>query len=342
MKKKLPTPQKLPSGAYRCQVMIDGHRVSVVDDDAKTAQAKAVALQAGIVEQNKAPAKMTVSEALNRYIESKNAVLSPSTIYGYKKISKNRIKEISKIQIGELTQEKIQRWVNTLAKTKSPKTVADTHGLISAVLAEYRPSFVLRTTLPQKVKHEIAIPSESEVKAIMAACIGTKYELPIMLAIWLGLRESEILGLTWDSFDGENLRISKAIVIGEDGAVEKGTKSYSGTRTIRVPQYLIDLLNTYPHNGDHIVNMSGKAIYSGFSRICEKAGITHYRFHDLRHLNASVMLASGIPDKYSMKRMGHATSNMLKTVYQHTIKEKEKQYDDTIDSYFENLMKPDK
>jgi integrase len=39
------------------------------------------------------------------------------------------------------------------------------------------------------------------------------------------------------------------------------------------------------------------------------------------------MLAAGVPDKYSMKRMGHATNNMLKTVYQHTIKEKEKQYD---------------
>ena len=53
------------------------------------------------------------------------------------------------------------------------------------------------------------------------------------------------------------------------------------------------------------------------------------------------MLASGIPDKYSMKRMGHATNNMLKTTYQYTIKEKETEYDKLIDNYFEDLMKPE-
>ena len=44
----------------------------------------------------------------------------------------------------------------------------------------------------------------------------------------------------------------------------------------------------------------------------QKAGIQHYRFHDLRHINASVMLALGIPNKYAEERMGHATDNMLK------------------------------
>jgi integrase len=58
-------------------------------------------------------------------------------------------------------------------------------------------------------------------------------------------------------------------------------------------------------------------------------------------MNASVMLAEGIPDKYSMKRMGHATNNMLKTTYQHTIKEKETVYDQKIDARFEELFKPE-
>lgn len=137
------------------------------------------------------------------------------------------------------------------------------------------------------------------------------------------------------------LHIRQAIVMGENGPVKKGTKTYSGTRSIRLPQYILDLLTTVPQKGEYIVSMSGKAIYSGFSRICEKAGVPHFRFHDLRHTNASVMLASGIPDKYSMKRMGHATNNMLKTTYQHTIKEREIEYDRQIDAYFETLMKPE-
>lgn len=199
----------------------------------------------------------------------------------------------------------------------------------------------LRTTLPQKIKPDIQIPSESELKAILTEARGTKYELPIVLALWLGLRQSEILGLTWDCIDGDKLCIRRAIVMGEDGPVEKGTKTYSGTRTLHLPEYLKELLEAAPRKGEHIVRMSGKAIYSGFSRICEKAGVPHYRFHDLRHANASIMLASGSPDKYSMKRMGHATNNMLKTTYQHVLKEREAEYDKQIDNYFENLFTPD-
>ena len=161
------------------------------------------------------------------------------------------------------------------------------------------------------------------------------------LAVWMGLRQSEILGLTWDCVDGDTLHIRRAIVMGENGPVEKGTKTYSGTRALHLPEYLRRLLEAAPHRGQHIVRMSGKAIYSGFSRICEKAGVPHYRFHDLRHTNASIMLASGIPDKYSMKRMGHATNNMLKTTYQHVIKEREAEYDQQIDDYFKDLLPPD-
>jgi integrase len=248
---------------------------------------------------------------------------------------------IGNIKLPDLTQEKVQRWVNSLAKDKSPKTVANVHGLLSAVLAEYRPSMVLRTRLPQKIKPDIQIPSEAETRAIMKAAKGTKYELPITLAIWLGLRQSEILGLTWDCVDGDTLHIKQAIVMGEDGPVEKGTKTYSGKRDIHLPAYIKTLLDAQPKKGTHIVTMSGKAIYSGFSRICEKAEVPHFRFHDLRHLNASIMLAEGVPDKYSMKRMGHATNNMLKTTYQHTIKEREREYDKKIDAHFEELFKPE-
>lgn len=342
MKKKLPTAQLLPSGMYRCQVMVRGQRLSVTAADPDKCQAKAIALQSGLIEQEKKPINLTVSEAVTRYVESKNVVLSPSTIAGYDKIKKNLMQPISKVKLEDLTQEKIQRWVNGLAKEKTPKTVANAHGLLSAVLSEYKPSMALRTTLPQKVKHEVQIPSESDVRAIMAAASGTKYELPIMLAIWLGLRQSEILGLTWDCISGETLIVKQAIVMGENGPVEKGTKTYSGTRNLHLPPYLLTLIADCPHSSDHVINMSAKSVYSGFSRICEKAGVQHYRFHDLRHLNASAMLAAGVPDKYSMKRMGHATNNMLKTVYQHTIKEKEKQYDSAIENYFSGLMKPDK
>lgn len=336
---KIPDPKKLPSGKWRIQVMVDGKRVGRTFDTKEDAVYWAAGIKTKAAEAERSPRSLTVSGAVDRYIESKSAILSPSTIAGYKKIKSNLMDKISNIQLYDLTQERVQRWVNSMVKdSKSPKTIANAHGLLSAVLAEYRPGMALHTTLPQKTKAEIQIPSETDIKAILTAAKGTRYELPIVLAIWLGLRQSEILGLTWDSIEGTTLHIRRAIVMGEDGPVEKGTKTYAGTRSIQMPPYIVDMLSAYPHTGDHIINVSAKAIYSGFCRICEKAGVKHYRFHDLRHTNASAMLAIGVPDKYSMKRMGHATNNMLKTTYQHTIKEKELEYDQKINEYFLKLL----
>ena len=46
------------------------------------------------------------------------------------------------------------------------------------------------------------------------------------------------------------------------------------------------------------------------------------------------MLIAGVPNKYAMERMGHATENMLKTVYQHTYKSKQEEYDVKLNDFF--------
>ena len=61
-------------------------------------------------------------------------------------------------------------------------------------------------------------------------------------------------------------------------------------------------------------------------------------FHDLRHLNASIMLMLGIPDKYAMERGGWSTNSTLKAVYQHTFSEERKIVDEKIDSYFNSII----
>lgn len=50
-------------------------------------------------------------------------------------------------------------------------------------------------------------------------------------------------------------------------------------------------------------------------------------------------MALGVPNKYSQQRMGHSTDNMLKTVYQHTMREKEDEYADKINQHYQTLMK---
>lgn len=333
-----PRPLELPSGKWRCQIMVAGKRIDVIEDDPAVAHAKALAVKAGLLEQRKPVSELTVGEAIDRYIETKDAVLSPSTIAGYKRIRSNALPDIMNVRLSDLTQERIQRAVNKMAKDRSPKSVRNAHGLLSAIITEYKPDMVLRTTLPQKQRYDAAIPSDQDIEKIMCAAIGTEIELPVLLAMWLGLRVSEIRGLMWDHISNGEIHIKQAIVEGPNGAELKGTKTYSGDRKLRIPPYLAELIAAQPRTDDYIVHLSGQAIYKRFTRLCEKAGLPHFRFHDLRHANASVMLALGIPDKYAMERMGHATSNMLKTVYQHTMRSKQEEVADIVDDYFSQKL----
>ena len=313
---KLPSAKKLPSGNWNVSVMIAGERISITAPTKKEAENQAAAIKSGAKAARKKTG-LTVGEAIDQYVESKDAVLSPATIAGYKRIRANALQDIMDIDLDRLTPQIVQRSINMMARNKSPKTVRNAHGLLSATLAVYRPDIALRTTLPQKVRYEISIPSDDDIGAIMKACKGTENELPIMLALWLGLRMSEILGL-------------------DEGV--KTTKTYISKRDLDLPQYLQNLIAAAPHNGEYIVNLSRRALYCRFQTICKKASVQHYRFHDLRHINASVMLALGIPNKYAEERMGHATDNMLKTVYQHTISSEQRATARKVNGYFESKL----
>lgn len=337
-----PRPVELPSGRWRCQVSVHGQRLSVVEDDPDAAHAKALALKAGLLQASKPVTALTVGEAMDRYITSKDAVLSPATIRGYKRIRRQDLQELMDIQLGALTQEQVQRAVNRMSRDgKSPKTIRNAHGLLSAVLAAYRPEMVLRTTLPQKQPYEAKIPELDEVRQILEAAAGTPMEVPLLLAVWMGLRESEIRGLTWDCIQGGVLHVRQAIVDGENGPAQKGTKTYSGDRYIPIPAHIQAVLDAAPRSGDHVTRLSGQAMYKRFSRLCERLGLPHYRFHDLRHAAASIAMAEGVPNTYLIRRMGHRTDHMLKTVYLHTLRSKESEFAEKIDAAYDALLHTD-
>jgi len=328
-----PRPVELPSGAFRCRVMANGKTISVVDPDPEVAHAKALALKSGLIQQDKPRNALTVGEATDLYIESKNSVLSPATVSGYQRVRANLFPPIAATKLSDLTQEDVQRWVNSLAREKSSKTVRNAHGLLTAVVGAYRPDLALRTTLPQKQRYDVAIPTDEDIGKIISQVRGTENEIPVLLAIWLGLRMSEVLGLKWTDMDGDVLHIRRARV--DEG--EKTTKTYSSQRDLFIPEYIKRLLDAAPRKTEYIVNIGRKALYSRFQTICAHAGVSqHYRFHDLRHINASVMLALGVPNKYAQQRMGHATENMLKTVYQHTMSKEQEEVAARVDAYFES------
>ena len=98
------------------------------------------------------------------------------------------------------------------------------------------------------------------------------------------------------------------------------------------------MINELPNEQNYITLLSGQAIYKRFSRLLEAKGVQHMTFHDLRHMNASVMLALNIPDKYAMERGGWSSPHVMKSVYQHTFSAERKAADEKIDNYFNEVL----
>lgn len=328
-----PKAVKLPSGSWRIQIQIDGKRQSITASTKTEVIQKAKKLRQS--HQIEARSSLTVGGAIDKYIESKDCILSPSTILAYKRYRTTYLQDIMAIPLSDLTQELVQRCVNEEYKQgRSPKTLRNAHGLLSAVIRTYRPTLTLYTTLPQKTKHEVRIFTEDEMQRVWQAANGTEYNLPILLASWLGMRMSEILGLYYEDLVGNRIHIHRAVVRGENGEVEKSTKSISGDRWVKCPE---EIQNIIGEGSGRIVTMTSIMVYKGFLRICEQAGVTPCRFHDLRHFAASEAHSLGVPDKYLMRRMGHKTDNMLKTTYEHVMRDKEDAFSDIIDLHMSQL-----
>lgn len=115
-----------------------------------------------------------------------------------------------------ITQEDIQKAINIEAQCHSPRTVRNSHGLISAVMRVYRPNFALNTALPKKVRPEIYIPSDAEIKQLLSSVAGTGMELPVLLAAFGPMRRGEICALSSEDISGNIVHVCKNMVINGD------------------------------------------------------------------------------------------------------------------------------
>jgi integrase len=334
----MPKAKKLPSGNWRAQVYAGtdstGKRImkSFTAPTKKQAEYEASLWQ--IERKEKMSGKLTVGQALEQYINSKDNILSPSTIAGYEKIRRNHLLEIQQIYISDLTHLQAQNAINTLSLNHSPKTVRNTTGLFYAATKNYTTAFA-NITVKQKEKREIQIPTDGEISLLLDNAQG-ELKIAIALAALAGLRRSEILALTWDkiNFEKRRITINAASIRGKNNIPQiKAPKSVAGYRQIPISDPLYEILSSSPKETSKPVNLYESSINRQFNSILQKLNLPHYRFHDLRHYYASTLLAIGMPDKYAMKLMGHNSNNTLKQIYQHTMADKEKQFEHDLLAY---------
>ena len=336
---KVPEPRKLPSGSWFVRVMVKGKSINITKPTKKECIAEAMAIKAGIKKQATAPCDITLKEAYKRHIAKNEAIWSPSTTAGYTRLSNNTFQELMEYQLKNIDSDMIQREINHMKRQKkSPKYISNAVGFLKSILKVYAPSMDLDLTLPQKRKPDLRMLDDDEIKKVLQTAQGDPVELPVLMALWMGMRLSEIRGAKFKDIKNGRLHICRAIVDDKDGdPQEKGTKTYSGDRWIDLPDYISALIPEGAPD-DYIVKLSGQAIYKRFSRLLEKAEVEHCRFHDLRRANAAAMIRLGIDSKYAQQRNGWSTDYMYKQVYAYTMPDRMTEVNDAVNNYFCNKI----
>lgn len=343
MKKKRPTPRQLPSGNWNCVVMVDGKRYSVTDEDKDICQAKAMAIQAGVMEKEEKKKALSLEKAIEEYIETKSNTLSPSTIRGYEQVKKNRFPGLMKRNIYTITKRDVQVAVNQEVKNASPKTIANAYGVVRPVLKEYGID-VFGVSLPKRSRPQKEYLQIEEIGTLLDAASGDSCEIEILLALWLGMRRSEILGLCWDCVDEENGTITVRRTMVPDKAhkmvLKDMAKNQSSNRTVSCPDYILNKLSDR-RNGrtDGLVfSIHPDTLRKHIHALCAKCGVTDTSAHGLRHTNAAVMHKLNIDVQHAMRRNGWTEERTYKGLYSYAFDSVGAKADTKINAFYKSQI----
>lgn len=333
----VPAPRRLKGGGWYNQVMVQGTRITVSGSTEAEYYARARAAKLGLIEAKK-PDNRLVKDLVGEYISVRDGKISPATIDGYLRKSKNNLQDLYPLKVKDLTREKVQAAVNKDALKYSGKTIWEAWSLIKSATGVDYEDLVFPSKKPQK-KPPVYTSDDLRKLILALADIGGEVECAGLLAAWMSLRRSEIFGLRWKDILPQAIRISKARVYDKNHKlVEKDTKTELSERIIPCDAYILDKLNALPREGERVFRMSTSGIWKGITDACARAGIEHGYLHGLRHTNASVMEVLGISDTYANRRGGWASDHVRKNIYVADMPEGDRETAQQVDSYFRGLI----
>lgn len=301
-----------------------------------------------------APCKLTVAQWLDMWAADYLGDVKRSTAYLYRENIRLYLKPaLGAVKLEALTTPAIQKIYNRLVSTErdgqglSPKTVKNIHGVLHQALQQAVAIGYLRfnpaaaCTLPRIVKKQIKPLEGDQIARFLEAIQGHRHEILYKVALFTGMREGEVLGLTWDCVDFEHNTITVDKQLRR--AQEKGGEYYlappknNKARVIAVAPSVIKLLRVQQRRqaeqrlalgpvwkGSGLVftnelgdRLSYRTVYDCFKRIVANIGCPQARFHDLRHTYAVMALESGDDIKTVQENLGHHAASFTLDVYGH-------------------------
>jgi integrase len=303
---------------------------------------------------------VTVSEAADLWLESVRAHdREPTTVAAYEQhVRLHIVPRCGALKLSQLTAPRVRslvdEWLNDLSRAMATRVLRSFKAIVSD--AQERGLVAQNVALSVKIrsstreKKKASPPTKSELRAILEAAAASKDlkgRALVELAIFSGMRASEIRGLAWDDVD-----LKKATVTVEQRADAGGVigppKSAAGYRTIPLPSRVVATLREWklacPSHHLRLVfpSVKGKVLSHGvmatnhMKPILVAAGVTKdddesvakYTAHIFRHAAASLWIEQGMNAKRVQTLVGHGSIQVTFDTYGHLIEEAERDASD--------------
>lgn len=335
-------------------------------------QQKTTAIDEGIYTE---PSKMTVGKWLEVWHAEYLGGVKQATVAHYKSHIETNLKpHIGAVKLAALKPHQVQALYNKLLRSEtnpeglSAKTIKNLHGVLhkamkQAVMLGYiKVNPTDACVLPRVEKKEVSFIEEDGVKALLKAIEGHRFEKVYKVDLFTGMRQGEILGLTWDcvDFDTGILTVNKQL---QKEHVKGGQYSLVSCKTDRVRRikpasFIMDTLRQQraKQNEDRLRagcawgnawnlvftnelggHLCAPTVYNHFKKIMEQIGLPSVRFHDMRHTYAVISLQNGDDIKTVQANVGHATAAFTLDVYGHVSQKMQQDSADRMQGYFEGL-----
>lgn len=295
--------------------------------------------------------RITLKAFLARWLETcvKPPMRRPLTYTTYKTIiDLHVVPELGRIPLSKLKPGDVQDLLNKKsAAGLSNRRVEMIHAVLRTALnqavswGELPRNVAALAKPPRTSRRDLKPFTPEEAQAFLIAAKGDRLEALYTVAVAIGLRQGEILGLRWEDVDLENstLTVRHALqrVDGELILVEP--KSDSGRRAINLPAFAVRALKEHHtrqkqearwgglkwHETGHVFTtkvgtpMHHSGLIRQFKKLLKEAKLRDQRFHDLRHCCATLLLAQGVPARVVMEILGHSQISLTLDTYSHVI-----------------------
>jgi len=281
------------------------------------------------------------------------AKVRPSTLDGYRsKVTSRILPTLGRHRLDRLQPEHVEAWRDgLLAEGLAPATVLQCHRVLSRALkvamqrGKVARNVCILVDAPSVQREEVQPLTAQDARRVLLTAAPRRNNARWSVALSLGLRQGEALGLPWDAvdLDAATLTVRQALQRqAGKGLVIVRPKSRAGRRVVSLPGPLVDALRAHRvhqaqerlvagslwRNEHNLVfaQVNGRPIdpgsdYKEWRRLLEAAGVRRARLHDARHTAASLLLAQGVPARVVMEILGHSQITLTLGTYSHVAPE---------------------